>query len=238
MNLLILEDTQFIRDDQAIANKRQHEHIIRILKLSDGAPIKIGRINQRIGQGIIRHNTENIFIDNISFTEDSPANLPISLVLAMPRPQMLKRIMQTVACLGVQEIHLIHTSRVEKGFWQSPSATDDAIRHQLILGLEQGMATQLPKVEKHLNFRSFINDALDLIAKDSLRLIAHPTEHNLTQANSISEETCLAIGPEGGFLIQEVQSFNELGFTCVGLGKRILKVETAIPVALAKLYPF
>lgn len=236
MNLLILEDQQFISHEKAITNHRQREHIRSVLKLANGDAIKIGRINRQLGQGVIAHQKNDTFIENILFNQDPPPTLPITLLLAMPRPQMLKRILQTISCLGVEKLCLLQTGKVEKGFWQSPSATDEAIREQLILGLEQGVATQLPIIEKYLRLRDFFEQALDDLASDTLKLIAHPAGMELTQ-HPPQQKICIAIGPEGGFLKEELEIFNNKGFINVGLGARILKVETAVPVALAKLYP-
>ena len=43
----------------------------------------------------------------------------------------------------------------------------------------------------------------------------------------------LLVGPEGGFSEEEVESARAQGFRSVGLGPRILRVETAALVAVA-----
>lgn len=45
----------------------------------------------------------------------------------------------------------------------------------------------------------------------------------------------IAIGPEGGFTPSEEEAFREAGARFVGLGNRILRLETAVAVALARL---
>lgn len=238
MNLLILEDAQFTSESIARANTRQSVHIQDILKLSPGDRISVGRLNGLVGQGIIKTLGEEVEIDNIVLDKSPPPTLAITVILAMPRPQMLKRILQTLATMGVEKICFIQTSRVEKSFWQSPSATDQAIRDQLILGLEQGVATQLPVIETYKRFRPFMEDELDRITANTKRVIAHPHASAAPTAHDESEALSLAIGPEGGFIQQEVECFIEHGFSSIHLGRRILKVETAVPVLLAKLYSF
>ncbi len=149
---------------------------------------------------------------------------------------MLKRIIQTIATMGVNKLVLVQTSRVEKSFWQSPSARDTSLHDFLLLGLEQGMATQLPTIEKHLRFRPFMEDHLADIAAGSLKYIAHPESLHAPQTHALTQPITLAIGPEGGFLDKEVEKFKGYDFTPLHLGQRILKVETAVPVLLAKLY--
>jgi len=236
MNLLLLQDHQFISDDLARANKRQSEHIRCILKLCPGDSIQIGRVNGLIGQGTIKSLGHSVCIENITLDTVPPHPLPVTLILAMPRPQMLKRILQTAAAMGVAKLCFLQTSRVEKSFWQSPSASQEAIEQQLILGLEQGMATQMPSIEKYRRFRPFVEDELDNIAKGSHQYIAHPKASSAPVEHKICDSVTLAVGPEGGFIENELKHFIDSGFIPVHLGARILKVETAVPVLLAKCY--
>lgn len=238
MNLLLIEDFQFTSESSAIANLRQSEHIQKILKLSVGDKISLGRINGLMGYGVIQCLDTNVVIEDIVLDKTPPPQLNLTVILGMPRPQMLKRILQTLATMGVKKICFIQSSRVEKSFWQSPSATDEAIHNQLILGLEQGVATQLPVVEKHLRFRPFIEDQLKELTQDTKKIIAHPYSSEAPIAHHESAPLSLAIGPEGGFIQKEVEQFEAYGFTSIHLGRRILKVETAVPVLLAKLYSF
>ncbi len=238
MNLLLLQPSQFNSPTNAIASPRQSEHIKKILKLKSGDAITLGKLDGNIGQGIIENTDNDIQICNIVFDKAPPKTLPVTLLLGMPRPQMLKRILQTVSTMGVRELHLFQSSRVEKSFWQSPSATPEGIHEQLILGLEQGMATQLPKIEKHLRFRPFIEDKLDGIVAEAECFIADPNAESAPHYVDAPTKTCLAIGPEGGFIEKEVDMFKARGFTPIHLGSRILKVETAVPVLLSKLFEF
>ncbi|MFL0799126.1 MAG: 16S rRNA (uracil(1498)-N(3))-methyltransferase [Agarilytica sp.] len=239
MNLLLLTDDQFTSDSSAVANSRQSTHIRQVLKLVPGDKITLGKLDGLVGKGTITEITETATkISNIHLDQSPPPKLPITLILAMPRPQMLKRTIQTIATMGVQKICLIQTSRVEKSFWQSPSATPQAIKEQLILGLEQGMATQLPEVEMHTRFRPFMEDKLTALTQDTLMYIADPSGSHAPHTHTPTTPISLAIGPEGGFIEKEVTTFLDYGFRGIHLGRRILKVETAVPVLLSKLYPF
>ncbi|MFL0809626.1 MAG: 16S rRNA (uracil(1498)-N(3))-methyltransferase [Agarilytica sp.] len=236
MNLLILKDEQFLTESSARVNERQNKHIRSILQLKDGDKIAVGRLNGKIGHAIVQEQSNSIRLVDILADKAPPPLLPITLILALPRPQMLKRILQTVACMGVKRLCFIQSGRVEKSFWQSPSATDHAIEEQLMLGLEQGVATQLPIVSKHLRFIPFVEDELFSLSENSNKYIAHPGETAGPAIHSLNQELSLAVGPEGGFLEKEVTKFKNCGFEGIHLGQRILKVETAVPVLLAKLY--
>ncbi|WP_178101944.1 16S rRNA (uracil(1498)-N(3))-methyltransferase, partial [Pseudomonas yangonensis] len=73
----------------------------------------------------------------VSLDQPPPAKLPLTLILALPRPKMLKRVLQTVSAMGVPRLVLVNSYRVEKSFWQTPFLDPEALREQLILGLEQ-----------------------------------------------------------------------------------------------------
>src|SRR5690606_26111522 len=97
-------------------------------------------------------------------TEPPPSPLPITLLLGLPRPKMLKRILQSATVLGVKNIYLINSYRVEKSYWQTPFLSEKAIREQLVLGLEQGCDTVLPQVHLVKRFKPFVEDELPNIA--------------------------------------------------------------------------
>lgn len=236
MNLLILQPEQLI-DALAHLSPRQSNHVLKILRLNQGDSLQVGILNGMIGRACIESvDGENVVIRVKNLDQAPPPPLPLSIILGLPRPQMIKRILQTVATMGVAELHLIQSSRVEKSFWQSPCLHKQAIQDQLLLGLEQGKATQLPEVHFHQRFRPFIEDELESISFGAKKIIAHPGDYPFCTPHTEERKACLAIGPEGGFLQQEVERFIECGFAPIQLGERILKVETAIPVLIGKLF--
>ena len=177
MNLIILHRSQFISDTCARLDERQATHVKNILRANQHQSLQIGVINENLGTGKVHFCEGGVELHDIVLNKTPPPQLPITLLLGMPRPQMIKRILQTVACLGVKELVLFQSSRVEKSFWQSPSAQDDAILQQLQLGLEQGLATQLPCVKKFTRFRPFVEDSLPEICEGRDKIIAHPGDY-------------------------------------------------------------
>ncbi|HUS65687.1 MAG TPA: RsmE family RNA methyltransferase, partial [Kofleriaceae bacterium] len=47
--------------------------------------------------------------------------------------------------------------------------------------------------------------------------------------------TIVAIGPEGGWIDRELETFERLGFSAVSLGAAVLRVESAVAATLAQL---
>lgn len=234
MNLLLLEKHQ-IDDCHAVLSDLQTQHLQKVLRLSVGDTLRVGVVNGNMGEARLTQLQPRAHLDIIALNTPPPSQLALTLILALPRPQMIKRILQTVACMGVQRLCLLQTAKVEKNFWQSPSVSDTAIREHLILGLEQGVATQLPHVEKHTRWRPFVQDELPSLAAHSHNLIAHPGNYPYCTKMPRDQQTILAVGPEGGFTEQEVEWFVGAGFSPIQLGARILKVETAVTALLAKL---
>lgn len=236
MNLVLLFSDDFISTQQAvIRDQRRVQHILAIHAAKIGDQLKVGQINGLIGKAtIIAIDNEQITL-KVSLTDVPPAPLPLTLILALPRPKMLKRILQTVATLGVKELILINSYRVEKSYWQTPLLQPDAIRTQFILGLEQGGDTELPTLHLVKRFKPFVEDELPDLIRSSRALVAHPYT---TEAcpRAVGEPITLAVGPEGGFIPYEIDLLIRNGFTAVHVGNRIMRVETAIPFLLSRLF--
>ncbi|WIO73200.1 16S rRNA (uracil(1498)-N(3))-methyltransferase [Porticoccaceae bacterium LTM1] len=236
MNLLLLEQDDFTSANRVQITGRRLQHMREVHQVVEGQTLKAGLINGDMGAGTITSVSPSAVEMELELTTPPPAPLPLTLVLALPRPKMMRRVLQTIATMGVKQVYLINSYRVEKSYWQSPFLSPDAIREQLILGLEQGCDTALPEVHLHKRFKPFVEDDLPAIVGDSTALVAHPKGNNPCPIN-IQQPTTLAIGPEGGFIPYEVEKLEEAGFQAVTLGARILRVETAIPTLLSRLYP-
>jgi len=236
MNLILLTDSAFISPAQAvIRDPRQLDQLRRIRKLQVGDRMLIGRLNGPLGEALVSEVSPGLIRVHIEQYREPPPPLPLILVLALPRPQQLKRILETLASAGVKELHLIHSRRVEKSYWQSPRLTEEAIREQLWLGLEQGCDTRMPRVALHRRFRSFVEDHLPHLMHNRLALLAHPYRSRPCPTQ-VREDTLMVVGPEGGFNDFEVALLRTQGLQSVHLGERILKTETAIPFLLGRLF--
>lgn len=240
MNLLLLEDKDFVSEGIAEISGRRYEHIVNILKPDPGGTIKTGLIDGNTGTAtVLAIDKTKLRLKVDLFNEPEPP-LPVTLLLALPRPKMLKRILQICATLGVSRLYLINSYRVEKSYWQSPWLETKAIDGQLRLGLEQAGTTALPQVELRKRFKPFVEDELDTVAGKTTRLLAHPSRHHPHKHQpapvSLNQPSTLAVGPEGGFIDYEIDKLVERSFTPVSLGKRILKVETAVTALLSRLY--
>lgn len=235
MNLLLLEEADFVAADRVVLGDRRFTHMQEIHRVAVGDNLRVGRLGGQMGQAQVLRLEGHEAELQVTFDQPPPAKLPLTLVLALPRPKMLRRVFQTVATMGVPKLILINSYRVEKSFWQTPFLEPDAIREQLILGLEQARDTVLPEVIIEKRFKPFVEDRLPAISAGTLGLVGHPGNHPPCP-RGLDEPVTLAIGPEGGWIPYEIDLLNKAGLTPVQLGDRILRVETAVTALLARLF--
>ena len=195
----------------------------------------VGLLGGLMGEGKIVSLSRDELVLEFSLDAPPPPKLPLTLLLSLPRPKMLKRILQSVAALGVERLVLMNSYRVEKSFWGSPWLQPDVVREQLLLGLEQARDTVLPEVLIEPLFKPFVEDGLPALCRNTRSLVAHPSAEQ-TCPVALNQPLTLAIGPEGGFIPYEVEKFVAAGFEPVHLGVRILRVETAVTALTARLF--
>jgi RsmE family RNA methyltransferase len=235
VNLLLLEDADFVAADRVVLAGRRLKHLQEVHRAAVGDSLRVGRLGGLMGSGTLLELSEQHAALQVSLDQAPPAKLPLTLLLALPRPKMLKRVLQTISAMGVPRLILLNSYRVEKSFWQTPFLEPEALREQLILGLEQARDTVLPEVIIEKRFKPFVEDRLPGIAAGSLGLVGHPGDFPACP-RAIEQPVTLAIGPEGGWIPYEVDKLREAGLQPVQLGERILRVETAVPVLLARLF--
>ncbi len=235
MNLILLTPQDCPQTNSAILTGRRLQHVLSIHQAQVGQTLRVGMVNGLMGEAEITRLDERELHLQFNLTQPPPAKLPLTLLLALPRPKMLKRILQTVATMGVERLVLMNNYRVEKSFWHSPFLQPEAIEHELILGLEQARDTVLPEVVLEKRFKPFVEDRLANLSADTLRLVAHPIAEQLCP-RAVNQPVTLAIGCEGGFIPYEVDLLVQQGFQAVELGERILRVETAVTALIARLF--
>ncbi|MDO9622485.1 MAG: 16S rRNA (uracil(1498)-N(3))-methyltransferase [Pseudomonas sp.] len=235
MNLLLLEDGDFIAADRALLSGRRLKHLHEVHRAVVGDSLRVGRLDGLMGSGQLLRLDANEAELSVKLDLPAPAKLPLTLLLALPRPKMLRRVLQTISAMGVPRVVLLNSYRVEKSFWQTPFLEPAAIREQLILGLEQARDTVLPEIIIEKRFKPFVEDRLPALAAGSLGLIGHPGDYPACP-RSVEQPVTLAIGPEGGWIPYEVDMLHNAGLQPVQLGERILRVETAVTALLARLF--
>ena len=235
MNIVLLNSEQIhSKDEWWIDDPRQLQHLHQHLQLSVGDTLKVGiRQEQRYTCKVLSITEKCIMIQPIQ-VEAVPEKLPVHLILALPRPKVLRRMIMDAVTLGVERISLIRSYRVDKSYWQTPflQQLDDYVT----LGLEQAGDTIAPEIQLYKRFKPFVEDVLpSLISAEHPAYVAHPyAERQMPHA--IQHNCSLIVGPEGGFIPYEIDLLKQNGCQAVSLGNRILRTETAVSHILGRLF--
>ncbi len=232
MNLLLLEPAEIASDGRAEVTGRRAVHVREILRKAVGDRIRVGVIGGRRGTAEVVHTATERLVLACELDGDPPPPSRVTLALALPRPPVLRRVLQHVAAAGVKSIALIASARVDKSYWGSPALADDEIRGQLVLGLEQAGDTILPQVAVHRRFRPFVED--ELSRATTLRRVFADLGAPPCPCD-VEGPTIALVGPEGGWVPFEVELLIANGCAPVGLGARPLRVEAAVNALLARL---
>ena len=232
---LLLFSPQELRDDNTLnVCDGRFTHLQQVLQVSEGDSVRIGQINGQLGTGTVKELSPDHVVLTVALTQEPCEKLPVTVILALPRPKMLRRVIRTIAEMGIRDLHLINSYRVEKSYWQSPVLAQDVIESYLLQGLSQARDTVLPRVSLHPRFKPFVEDNLPAIIDSRRALLAHPGPVPLGPADE-GVDSVLIIGPEGGFIPYEVDKLLAAGALQVNLGERILRVDTAIPALVGRL---
>lgn len=235
MNLIILFEDDFIKGTERVRiQDHRLKHVLEVNKSSVGEELRVGLLGSNMGTGRITLINDNLLEMDVVLNKKPPAPLLMTLILALPRPRVLKRILSQVSAMGIKKIILINSYRVEKSFWQSPILKKEHLNKYLITGLEQGRDTIIPEVWVRPLFKPYVEDELPDIIKGSLPFVAHPIASEQCPYN-VGKPITLAVGPEGGFTAYEVKRLIECGFTAIHIGERILHVESAISGLVSRL---
>ena len=263
MNYIILFPEEIAADGRVCLADRRAEHIHAILGAEIGKPVRIGVLNGGRGTGVITANQNNRVVLDCVIDQPPPPEPRVDLILAMPRPLVLKRLWPQLTAMGVRRVILTNANKVERSYFDSHWNRPDYYRQRMIEGLEQTGDTRLPRVETKKRLKVFLEDELDTAFPDSRRMIAHPEpcektpppgfeKHAGSQApDSLEtatvwstaqawkfipqngERMLIAVGPEGGWTDYELTLFAAHGFERASLGWRVLRTETACVALLA-----
>lgn len=243
MNRILFEKDEIV-DGIATFGGERAEHVMNVLHGEVGQILKTGEIGGFIGTGVITGITRppsSVSSPEITVacSHNKRSLRPwVDLILAPPRPRVMKRLLPQLATMGVGRIFLVGAKKVEKDFWGATLLKPENYRPLLVDGLMQAGTSILPTLETRRNFRKFVKEELDTLWPEAKRIVAHPYDGNRTieqPERSNNRAILLAVGPEGGWTDEEVTLLEEHGFARYSLGSRILRTDTATIALLAQL---
>jgi len=238
VNLLLLEAEDFSPDGTVRLVGRRAKHAREILRASPGETLRVGLRGGLLGVGEVLAASPEVLALRVVLSEPPPPRPGVDLLLALPRPKALKKVLPAATTLGVDRLVLVNASRVEKSYFDSKVLHPHFLKELVSLGLEQARDTVAPEILVRERFRPSVEDELDALFGKARRLLPHPPAPvPLSRLSRLSpgERTVLAIGPEGGWVPFEVELLQQHGFVPFSLGPRILRVETAVATLLGQL---
>ena len=234
MNIILLSQNSITGDHARIDDKATITHIRTVLGAGVGDALKVGCLLGLIGTATITQmDDDSICLGGLSLDKSPPPKLNLTLILALPRPKVLRRLVMDMTAMGVHRIILINSYRTDKSYWSSPLL--NKIDKYIIEGLQQGIDTVPPEIVMAKRFKPFVQDELPAIIGDTKALVAHPyADTSFGVAVQTGLPSVLIVGAEGGFIPYEIELLQSVGVQAVSLGSRILRTESAVNVLLGR----
>lgn len=214
-----------------------------VLGVVVGQTVRVGVLDGPLGVATVR-SIHDGSVDLTCVFEPMPPPRPrVDLLLAVPRPKVMRRLWAQLAALGVGRIILTNADKVERPYFDTHYLNPECYRPLLIEGLQQARDTRLPEVSIHRRFKVLVEDEIDRLCGAAFRLVADPSAVTPTR-EAVSQHlrqdptarVLLAIGPEGGWNSFEISLLEEHRFQLVGLGARTLRTDTACLALLALVH--
>lgn len=235
MNVLILPKSAFGQNVATITDTAQIKHINIILKAKIGDVLKIGELGGHLGVGrVAKLDDESCVLEDIRLDIRPPPKLDVTVILALPRPKVLRRLVLDMTAFGVGRLIFINSARTDKSYWGSPllARLDEFVME----GLQQGVDNMPPTIIFAKRFKPFVQDELPGLIQDKSAVVFHPyaemkfndfvSRHHLPKV--------IIIGAEGGFVPYEIDLLTSVGVQAVTLGGRILRTESAVNAILGR----
>lgn len=226
MNSLIIKDK-----NSPITESSTLSHIHETLKLQMGDLVKCTVLSEGIFEARIVELSSNLC--RVELIGELKAKLPwFDLIVGVSRPQTTKKILEHATTFGAGKIHFFKAALSEKSYLNSKIFEDQSIEDCLVAGLSQSATYfNLPeiKIDKYNPAKNYQD------AKNKFILDLNADKSFLDLDIDFKSSITLAIGPERGFISEDISRFHDAGFTSVKISSSILRVEHAIYSAISQL---
>lgn len=236
MNVILIERNETDADGRAVLFGRRARHVLQVLQLKEGDVLRVGILDGPLGTAeVVRIEKPETIELSCRLDRALPPRPRVDLLLALPRPKVMRRLWSPLAALGVGRIVLTAAWKVERNYFDTHILDPASYRPLLIEGLEQARDTRLPEVIVRRAFKPWVEDELDGLLPSGARLLADPGEPMRLRdvLPRSAERAALAVGPEGGWTDYEKDLLTAHGFLPFGMGSRALRTDAACVALLA-----
>lgn len=234
MNLILFESAEVAAplprsDPRAV-------HVLETLRMRERDRFDAGIVNGPRGKArIVSIGGASIVLEFLPDLAPLPPD-PLDIIVGLPRPQSARRILHDASALGVRRITFASTARSDPNYAASSLWSSGEWRRHLIAGAQQAFDTRIPEVVHNLPLA-----VAAAAAHDGLRIAFDNYEASgalpglLGSQDARSGSVALAFGPERGWDAADREVLRSAGFALASLGRRVMRVETAIASAVAVL---
>ena len=234
MNRILFETDEVPDNGTVIVTGDRAQHMLRVLRVAPGDTLRVGILDGPTGTARVEQTTDHA-VELTATWGETPPRPVIDLLLAVPRPKVMRRLWAPLASMGVGQIILTNAAKVERNYFDTHWLAAETYRPRLVEGLSQAGDTRVPTVTIERRFKPLIEDRLPSLCPNSMRLMAHPRcpERLGDMTPDAGQRVLLAIGPEGGWTPFELELLASHGFHPFSMGSRILRTDTACMALLA-----
>ncbi len=219
-------DKEQITEDLVIITGSDFKHITKVLRLKEGDLIDLFDNNSTEYRGKITEiNAKGITVRIQDFWAiETESKLQIDLYQSIIKPNKMDLLVQKATELGVSNIIPMTTERTQKNL----QVKDERLNKISVESAKQCRRSKPPIVSETISFK----EALETDSDYDLKLILYENsevslKNHLKNYSKNVDRISVLIGPEGGFTEDEVSLAEKNSYISLGLGKRILRAETA-----------
>ena len=229
VNLILFESSE--TNSPRPRHDSRAAHILDVLRRKVGDTIDTGLIDGPRGKATVTAVTADSVALSFAWDKQSPPPLaPITVLVGLPRPQTVKKILHAATELGVSALHFVTTEKSEPSYAQSTLWSSGEWRRHLLDAAQQAFDTRLPDVSHGRKLEETLRAQEQHATRIALDNYESPQS---LSAVEITAPVVLAIGPERGWSARDRDQLRAHGFAFAHLGQRVLRSETATIAALA-----
>lgn len=230
MNLVLFEPAE-LATPLPLADPRA-QHILKVLRRAPGDTFVAGVVDGPLGVATLVSADASALTLAFRPEREPPPLPPVTLLLGLPRPQTARDILRDATTLGAARLHFVAAERAEPNYASATLWTSGEWRRHLLAGAAQACDTRLPAV----SWNHTLASALAALPPAAPRLALDNYEASAPLADALRDkadgELVLALGPERGWGPADRAALRAAGFVLCSLGPRVLRLETAVTVAL------
>lgn len=203
---------------------------VHVLRLRPGDPVLLFDGKGRAAAARIERVEERVTCRTKAPEPSVETRARVVLMLAIPKGGKLDECVRIATELGADEVALMQTERTVPR-WDSERTRSrlDRLTRIAIEAAAQCERDDVPVVHAPRTCAAWLKE----VPADAQGVLFGARAKGHLGLDTIPDQIWCAIGPEGGFSDQEISLFERSGFTPASLGTRVLRVETAVPAALA-----